>query len=93
MNPGGRPPLDEEVKAILQAAAPQAAKKLFELAFHADDPRVSQAAITVLMDRLFGRPAQQISADINIGRFHLHVLADIQERQRVLELTAGASKN
>lgn len=85
MSPGSRPPLDE-------AAAPEAVKKLVDLAFHADDPRVSEA-ITVLMDRLFGRPAQQISADINIGRVHLHVLTDIQERQRVLELTAGASKN
>ena len=92
MNPGGRPPLDEEVKAILQAAAPQAAKKLVELAFHADDPRVSLAAITVLMDRLFGKPAQQISAEIktnDIGRMHLDALIAVQERrgERLLEIT------
>ena len=92
MNPGGRPPLDEEVKAILQAAAPQAAKKLVELAFHAEDPRVSLAAITVLMDRLFGKPAQQISADIkthDIGRLHLEALQSLQARreERLLEIT------
>ena len=75
-----------------QAAAPQAAKKLVELAFHAEDPRVSLAAITVLMDRLFGKPAQQISADIkthDIGRLHLEALQSLQARreERLLEIT------
>lgn len=91
MNPGGRPPLDQEVREILQAAAPQAAKKLVELAFHAEDARVSLAAITVLMDRLFGKPAQQISADIkttDIGRMHLEALQSLQARRdaRLLEI-------
>ena len=98
MNPGGRPPLDDEVKAILQAAAPQAAKKLVELAFHAEDPRASLAAIAVLMDRIFGKPAQQISADIqttSIQEAHLRALQDIQERrrERLLELAPETTNN
>ena len=56
------------------------------------DPRVSLAAITVLMDRLFGKPAQQISADIktnDIGRLHLEALQFLQARreERLLEIT------
>lgn len=98
MNPGGRPPIDEEVKVILRAAAPEAAKKLVELAFNAQDPRVSLAAITVLLDRLYGRPAQQISADIqttSIQEAHLHALQDIQERrrERLLELGPETTTN
>lgn len=84
MNPGGRPPIDEEVKVILRAAAPGAAKKLVELAFNAQDPRVSLAAITVLLDRLYGRPAQQISADIqttSIQEAHLAALQEITRRR------------
>lgn len=63
-----------------------------ELAFHGYDPRVRLAAITVLMDRLFGKQAQQIGADIkmdDIGRMHLDALIALQERRdaRLLEIT------
>ena len=44
------------------------------------------------MDRFFGKPAQQISADIkthDIGRLHLEALQSLQARreERLLEIT------
>ena len=55
-NPQGRPGLDPEVKAILTAAAPDAARKLVEL-IHAEDPRVAGTAAGAVLDRLYGKPA------------------------------------
>ena len=55
-NPQGRPGLDPEVKAILSAAAPDAARKLVELS-QSDDERVATVAAQAILDRLFGKPA------------------------------------
>ena len=55
-NPQGRPGLDPEVKAILSAAAPDAARKLVELA-QSNDERVATVASQAILDRLYGKPA------------------------------------
>lgn len=94
----GRPPLDEQVKEIFRAAAPAAAERLVELALYAEDPRIGLAACETVLSRLFGKPAQQINADIKTTSFaeaHLQALKEIQERrqQRLLELAPEVTKN
>ncbi len=98
LNPAGRRPLDAEVREILEAAAPAAAKKLVELAFHSKDPKIGLAACEMILNRLFGRPAMQINASVHttsIGEAHLQALRDIQERrqQRLLEVAPTEVEN
>lgn len=94
----GRPPLDEEVRAIFEAAAPLAAQRLVELALESEDPRVGLVACNAIIDRLYGKPAVAIDASIKASTFneaHLQALKEIQERrqQRLLELTPKVTKN
>ena len=84
-NPQGRPGLDPEVKSILTAAAPDAARKLVEL-INAEDPRVAGTAAGAVLDRLYGKPAtstdMKVTASSN-AELHHGVL---------LELSAQAVK-
>lgn len=94
----GRRPLDAEVKAIFEAAAPAAAKRLVELAFDAKDPKIGLAACEMILNRLFGRPAMQINANVqttSVQEAHLQALLDIQEtrRRRLLELAPAETEN
>ena len=95
-NPGGRPKVPDELRAIFEAASPEAARKLAELV-HDDDPRVALVASNAILDRVLGRPAQQINADIKTGSIsdaHLAALKDIQERRdRMLQIDAEPTKN
>jgi hypothetical protein len=98
LNPAGRRPLDEEVRAIFEAAAPAAAKRLVELAFDAKDPKIGLAACEMILSRLFGRPAMQINANVqttSVQEAHLKALLDIQEtrRLRLLELAPEKIEN
>jgi hypothetical protein len=63
-NPGGRPKLPTEMKEMFQAKAPEAFEVLCQH-LHAKDPRVSVAAATQILDRAYGRPVQQVDANIN----------------------------
>ena len=87
LNPQGRPTLPAEVRSVLQAGSQRAAEKLVELV-ESSDPRVAAAAATAVLDRLFGRPAQAVDANIrqeqvDVGRAHLKVLMELQERREV----------
>ena len=79
----GRPTLPAEVRSVLQAGSQRAAEKLVELV-ESSDPRVAAAAATAVLDRLFGRPAQAVDANIrqeqvDVGQAHLKVLMEISE--------------
>ncbi|MBR1437913.1 MAG: hypothetical protein IJ587_05185 [Synergistaceae bacterium] len=65
-NPGGRPKTDPEVKAILKAAAPEAARLLVEMMYE-DNPKIAMWAITDVLDRTQGKPvqAQDINMDVS----------------------------
>ena len=95
-NPGGRPRVPDELRAIFEAASPEAARRLAELV-HDEDPRVALVASNAILDRVLGRPAQQINADIKTGSIsdaHLAALKDIQERRdRMLQIDAEPTKN
>jgi len=63
-NPGGRPKLPAEIKEMFQAKAPEAFEVLCRH-LDAKDPRVAVAAATQILDRAYGRPVQQVDANIN----------------------------
>jgi len=63
-NPGGRPKLPAEMREMFQAKASEAFEVLCKH-LHAKDPRVSVAAATLILDRAYGRPVQQVDANIN----------------------------
>lgn len=65
-NPGGRPKTDPEVKAILKAAAPDAARRLVEM-MYSDNPKIAMWAITDILDRTQGKAiqAQDINMDVS----------------------------
>ena len=95
-NPGGRRPMSQECREILEAAVPLACRKIADLADH-PDPKISLTACNMILDRVFGRPAQQINADIKTGSIndaHLAALRDIQERRdHMLQIDAEPTKN
>jgi hypothetical protein len=62
-NPGGRPKLPAEMREIFQAKAPEAFEVLCKH-LHSNDPRISVAAATQILDRAYGRPVQSIDASI-----------------------------
>lgn len=54
-NPSGRPKVNPEVKEILKAASPDAARKLVELVGSKTE-KIALAAATEILDRTMGRP-------------------------------------
>ena len=54
-NPSGRPKIDPEVKEILKAASPDAARELVKLT-HSKRENILLAAITEILDRTQGKP-------------------------------------
>ena len=95
-NPGGRRPMSQECREILEAALPDVCRKIVELTDH-PDPKISLTACNLILDRILGRPAQQINADIKTGSIsdaHLAALKDIQARRdHMLQIDAEPTKN
>ena len=54
-NPGGRPKANPEVREILKAASPDAARKLVAL-LESRTEKIALAAATEILDRTMGRP-------------------------------------
>lgn len=83
-NPNGRPVMPPDVKEALQAGSKRAAERLVEL-IESDDPRVATVAAQAVLDRLYGKPAQQVDANINktetVAVLHLQALQDIAARR------------
>lgn len=82
-NPGGRPKMDPEVRRILEAATPDAARRLAELV-KSPDEKVSLAAIDQVFNRIYGRPTQQVDATVtttNVQQAHLQILVELQQRR------------
>ena len=65
-NPGGRPKEAPEVKALAREHGPEAITKLASW-MRSDDPRASVAAAQALLDRGFGKPAQSVGQDPDLG--------------------------
>ena len=60
-NPGGRPPVPDDIKAMFTSLAPDAVRALAE-ALIGDDPRLRLQAAQAILDRAFGKPT--VSAHI-----------------------------
>ena len=54
-NPSGRPKIPAEVKEILQAACPDAARELVKFIHH-KRPNIAMWAITEILNRVYGKP-------------------------------------
>ena len=68
-NPGGRPRILEAVRDIARASTTLAIEKLRTIAADTDAPHAARvSAATALLDRAWGKPAQQLSADINAAQ-------------------------
>ena len=65
-NPSGRPKMDDETKAILKAAAPDAAKLMVKMM---NDPKIQpklrMQAAEVVMDRVYGKATQPIEGSMD----------------------------
>ena len=82
-NPSGRRPMPPEVVEALQAGSEAAAKRLVELC-SSNDERVALAASEALLSRLYGKPTQQVDAQVtttNVQQAHLQILLDLQAKR------------
>ena len=88
-NPGGRPKTDPEVKAILKAAAPDAARRLVEM-MYSDNPKIAMWAITDILDRTQGKAIQEqtinmdVTGSLDVGTQVRSILLE-KERERERE--------
>ena len=65
INPNGRKPNSHRVRTLARAYIREAVEVLAEAMRNAPNAEVRIKAATALLDRGWGRPAQQLSADIN----------------------------
>lgn len=63
---GGRPKANPEVKAILKAASPEAARELVKL-IHSKRENIRLAAITEILDRTQGKPESMSKIELTNG--------------------------
>jgi hypothetical protein len=81
-----------EVVEALQAGSEVAAKRLVELCA-SNDERVALAASEALLSRLYGKPTQQVDANVtttNVQQAHLQILLDLQaKRERAMKVIEG----
>ena len=86
-NPGGRPKTDPEVKAILKAAAPDAARRLVEM-MYSDNEKIAMWAITDILDRTQGKAIQEQAINMDVTGFldvGTQVRSILLERERERE--------
>ena len=63
-NPGGRPPIPDDIKSMLKDLVPDSVKAL-HAAINGGDPRLAVQAASVVLDRVYGRPHQSASIETN----------------------------
>lgn len=79
-NPKGRPKADPEVKEILKAASPAAAKKLVSLA-RSKNQKIALAACTEILDRTMGRPETTGKLQVDMVLSPAAILEQIRGRR------------
>jgi hypothetical protein len=82
-NPGGRKPIPEELKNRLRNLSEKAVDAL-EQALDSKDNRVRIQAATVLLDRAYGKPAQQHEVDVqqmDFAQAHLAALVEAAKKR------------
>lgn len=82
LNPGGRPKIDEEVKAILKAATPNAARTLVEL-LDDKDAKIRLRASELVLDRVYGKATQAVDVHVtDVAKVHMQALQEIEARRK-----------
>lgn len=82
LNPSGRKPVPQEVKDILAAATPAAARALVELIAPKNDPKVRLRASEIILDRVYGKATQSVDVQVtDVAKIHLQALQEIQARR------------
>ena len=85
-NPSGRPKIPEDVRELIRAACPEAAKKLIKYMDHSN-PKIAMWAITEVLDRGYGKPIQMqdiqldMSASLDIDAQIRRVLVELNDEQ------------
>lgn len=67
-NPGGRPRELKEIQELARKSAPAAIAALAKIAEKGESEAARVSAATALLDRAYGKPVQQIDANINDER-------------------------
>lgn len=67
-NPGGRPKELKEIQELARQSAPSAIRALASIAAKGKSEAARVSAATALLDRAYGKPVQQIDANINDER-------------------------
>lgn len=91
-NPNGRPkktPEHYEVEALARDASPAAIKRLVHWMNSKKDPRASIAACVAVLDRAFGRPAQEVRHKGTVT----HELENFADAQLAAIVARGAARN
>jgi hypothetical protein len=65
-NPGGRPKLPDDIREAFKARA-QDALEVLTRCLHSDDERIAMAAAQAILDRGYGKPVQQVDANVSEG--------------------------
>src|SRR5215203_2863693 len=73
---GGRKPISEEVKELARAATPRAIKRQIEL-MESKDENVALKATNSILDRVFGKPAQTLNANVDRKDVLEYSIADL----------------
>ncbi len=74
-NPGGRPKLPNEVKELARAASEKAISRAIEL-MDSPDENVALKAISTVLDRGYGKPAQAVTGEGGEGPVALNLLVE-----------------
>jgi len=65
-NPGGRPKVEGDVRELAREHGPDAIRRLVQL-MHSPNERVAVAACAAILDRAYGRAAQAVRMDAEVG--------------------------
>ena len=97
-NPGGRPRVIAELRALARAHAPDAIKELARLAIKAKSEAARVAAIRELLDRGYGKAQQMVENEDDLSNktaeeLRTEVLADIANMFPDLRLVPAKPRN
>lgn len=81
-NPSGRKPIPQEVRDILAAATPAAARALVGL-IDDKDPKVRLRASELVLDRVYGKATQAVDVHVtDVAKVHMQALQEIEARRK-----------
>ena len=62
---GGRKPIPPEIKEALTALVPRAIERLTNIIDDSEDDKLVMEAVKVVLDRVYGKPAQALDIESN----------------------------